>query len=142
MKTNFKILSLVAALAIGQLCTAQEVLTGFYHGQRQTSRYSNPEGIFLPFFDDFSQSRLCPDSTKWTDCGALVNDGFPLCPPNRNAATLDVLDEYGRVYSYAISNAFISEQLTSARILLLPAPRQRYAARGTRLFGASIWHYN
>ena len=127
MKTNFKILSLVAALAIGQLCTAQEVLTGFYHGQRQTSRYSNPDGIFLPFFDDFSQSRLYPDSTKWTDCGALVNDGFPLCPPNRNAATLDVLDEYGRVYSYAISNAFISEHLTSARIrldsIMEPEPR-------------------
>ena len=127
MKTNFKILSLVAALAIGQLCTAQEVLTGFYHGQRQTSRYSNPDGIFLPFFDDFSQSRLYPDSTKWTDCGALVNDGFPLCPPNRNAATLDVLDENGRVYSYAISNAFISEHLTSARIrldsIMEPEPR-------------------
>ena len=118
MKTTFKILCLVAALGLGQLCTAQEILTGFYHGEKQATRYVNPEGIFLPFFDDFSQVRLYPDSTKWTDCNALVNDGFPICPPNRNAATLDVLDANGRVHDYAISNAFISEYLTSARIRL------------------------
>ena len=118
MKTNFKILCLVAAIGLGQFCTAQEVLTGFYHGERQASRYVNPEGLPLPFFDDFSHVRLYPDSTKWTDNNALVNDGFPLCPPNRNAATLDVLDANGCVYDYAISNAFISEYLTSARIRL------------------------
>ena len=127
MKTNFKILFLVAALGLGQFCTAQEILTGFYHGERQATRYVNPEGIFLPFFDDFSHVRLYPDSTRWTDCNALVNDGFPICPPNRNAATLDVLDANGRVYEYAISNAFISEYLTSARIrldsVMEPEPR-------------------
>ena len=118
MKTNFKILCLVAALGLGHFCTAQEILTGFYHGERQTTRYVNPEGLYLPFFDDFSHMRLYPDSTKWTDDNALVNDGFPFCPPNRNAATLDVLDANGRVYDYAISNAFVSEYLTSARIRL------------------------
>ncbi len=85
------------------------------------------EARFLPFFDDFSQSALYPDSTKWTDCNALVNDGFPLCPPNRNGITLDVLDANGRVYSYAISNAFLAEYLTSVRIrldsVMEPEPR-------------------
>jgi len=127
MKTNFKILCLVVAMGFGQLCTAQEILTGFYHGERQATRYVNPEGIFLPFFDDFSHVRLYPDSTKWTDNNALVNDGFPLCPPNRNAATLDVLDANGRVYEFAISNAFVAEYLTSARIrldsVMEPEPR-------------------
>jgi len=127
MKTNFKILCLVVAMGFGQLCTAQEILTGFYHGERQATRYVNPEGIFLPFFDDFSHVRLYPDSTKWTDNNALVNDGFPLCPPNRNAATLDVLDANGRVYEYAISNPFVAEYLTSARIrldsIMEPEPR-------------------
>ena len=127
MKTNFKILYLVVAMGFGQLCTAQEILTGFYHGERPATRYVNPEGIFLPFFDDFSHVRLYPDSTKWTDNNAFVNDGFPLCPPNRNAATLDVLDANGRVYEYAISNAFVAEYLTSARIrldsIMEPEPR-------------------
>ena len=127
MKTNFKILCLVAAMSLGHLCTAQEILTGFYHGERQTMRNGNPEGIFLPFFDDFSHVRVYPDPNKWTDDNAFVNDGFPLCPPNRNAATLDVLDANGCVYDYAISNPFISEYLTSASIrldsIMEPEPR-------------------
>lgn len=127
MKTNSKILLLALALSFGQLCTAQEILTGFHHGERSASRYVSPTGLFLPFFDDFSQSRVYPDSTKWTDCNAFVNDGFPFCPPNRNAATLDVLDANGYVYDYAISNAFVAEYLTSARIrldsVMEPEPR-------------------
>ena len=118
MKTNFKILFLIAAISLCPYCTAQEVLTGFNHGQRDDSQHRNPDGLFLPFFDDFSQTRLFPDPIRWTDYGALVNDGFPLCPPNRNAATLDVLDSQGRVYEHAISNAFVAEFLTSARIRL------------------------
>ena len=81
----------------------------------------------MPFIDDFSHVRVYPDSTKWTDDNAFINDGFPVCPPNRNAATLDVLDANGRVYDYAISNPFIAEYLTSARIrldsIMEPEPR-------------------
>jgi len=129
MKMNFKAILLVLALSIGAgRAFAQEILTGF---QRevvpQTSRYVNDEGIFLPFFDDFSKTSVYPDSTKWTDRNVMVTDGFPLNPPTRNAATLDVLDQYGRVYDYAISNAFVAEYLTSARIrldsILDPEPR-------------------
>lgn len=127
MKTNSKILCLIAALSLSSLCSAQEVLTGFNHGQRSVHRNYNSNGLFLPFFDDFSHTRLFPDSTRWTDNGALINDGFPVCPPNRNAATLDVLDSQGRVYDYAISNAFVAEYLTSARIrldsIMEPEPR-------------------
>ena len=119
MKTNFKILALAIALCLGHIANAQEVLTGFYRGNTpQHLRSANETGQFLPFFDDFSQSNILPDSTRWTDCNALVNDGFPVNPPTRNAATLDVLDANGRVYDYAISNAFVAEYLTSARIRL------------------------
>jgi hypothetical protein len=74
--------------------------------------------VTLPFFDDFSSSKNIPDSTKWQDRNAFVNAGFPLNPVTRNAATLDVLDADGRVYSYAISNPFIAEHLTSTAIRL------------------------
>ena len=38
------------------------------------------EARFLPFFDDFSQSALYPDSTKWTDCNECPSkDVFPRC---------------------------------------------------------------
>ena len=72
----------------------------------------------LPFFDDFSNSNIYPDSTKWVDRNAFVNSGFPLNPVTRNAATLDVLDATGNVYSYAISNPFIAEYLSSTTIRL------------------------
>ena len=72
----------------------------------------------LPFFDDFSNSRIYPDSTKWTDRNVYINSGFPKNPITHNAATLDVLDENGCVYEYAISNPFIAEYLTSAIIRL------------------------
>ena len=129
MKTNFKVL--VLALALGLFATpatAQEILTNF---RTTTEKAPVNRGVaearFLPFFDDFSQSILYPDSTKWTDNNVLVNDGFPLCPPNRNGATFDVLDANGKVYEYAISNAFVAEYLTSARIrldsIMEPEPR-------------------
>ena len=129
MKTNFKVL--VLALAFGLFATpatAQEILTNF---RTTTEKAPVNRGVaearFLPFFDDFSQSILYPDSTKWTDNNVLVNDGFPLCPPNRNGATFDVLDANGKVYEYAISNAFVAEYLTSARIrldsIMEPEPR-------------------
>ena len=119
MKTNFKIFALAFALCLGNLANAQEILTGFYRGNAPLqSRQVNETGMFLPFFDNFSHSTLYPNSTKWTDQNAFVNDGFPMNPPTRNAVTLDVLDANGHVYDYAISNAFVAEHLTSARIRL------------------------
>ena len=129
MKTISKFIILALALGFfASHATAQEIQTYF-----RTSTEPAPvqRGVaaarFLPFFDDFSQSTLYPDSTKWTDNNVLVNDGFPLCPPNRNAATFDVLDANGRVYDYAISNPFVAEYLTSVRIrldsIMVPEPR-------------------
>ena len=107
---------------------AQEMVTPFRNAtEKAPVLRSVAEARFLPFFDDFSHSNIYPDSTKWTDNNALVNDGFPLCPPNRNGVTFDVLDANGRVYDFAISNAFVAEYLTSVRIrldsIIEPEPR-------------------
>ncbi len=119
LKTNFKALALMMALGlIASPAIAQEILTPLGTTQKAPVRKGVAEARFLPFFDDFSHSNTYPDSTKWTDNNVLVNAGFPLCPPNRKGATFDVLDASGKVYSYAISNAFIAEYLTSARIRL------------------------
>ena len=128
LKTIFKVIPLALSIVFGtSQALAQEILTGFYRESVPTTRYINETGLFLPFYDDFSQSWLSPDSTKWTDKNAMVTDGFPLNPPTRNAITLDVLDEHGCVYNYAISNAFVAEYLTSARIrldsVMEPTPR-------------------
>ena len=129
LKMSFKALAMMMALGLlASPVFAQEILTPFGQMTKKAPvRERTAEARFLPFFDDFSHSNIYPDSTKWTDNNVLVNDGFPLCPPNRKGATFDVLDADGKVYNYAISNAFIAEYLTSARIrldsIMEPEPR-------------------
>lgn len=101
--------------------SAQEILTGFNYSDSGKAFYaptSTQPALTLPFYDDFSDSRVYPDSTKWMDRNAFINQGFPLNSITRNAATLDVLDASGCVYPYAISNPFIAEHLTSMPIRL------------------------
>lgn len=105
-------------MALSGTAMAQEILTGIQREPGERPQRSAAQAITLPFFDDFAHSAVYPDQTKWTDNNVLVNDGFPFQAPNRNVATLDVLDAHGRVYEYAISNAFVAEYLTSARIRL------------------------
>ena len=128
LKKSFKILALMTALDFMAIpAVAQEMVAPFLNAEKAPVRRNIAEARFLPFFDDFSHSNVYPDSTKWTDNNVLVNDGFPLCPPNRNGATFDVLDAQGRVYDYAISFPFVAEYLTSVRIrldsIMEPEPR-------------------
>ena len=128
-KMNFKVFALALSFGLFALhASAQEMLTNYKTTtENAPTKRGVAEARFLPFFDDFSHSNLYPDSTKWTDNNVLVNEGFPLCPPNRNGVTFDVLDANGKVYNYAISNAFVAEYLTSARIrldsIMEPKPR-------------------
>ena len=128
MKMSFKALALMMAIGLmASSAHAQEILTPFGNTEKVPIKKGVAEARFLPFFDDFSQSNTYPDSTKWTDNNVLMNAGFPVCPPNRKGATFDVLDADGKVYSYAISNAFVAEYLTSVRIrldsIMEPEPR-------------------
>lgn len=143
LKTTFKTLAVALALGLcARQAVAQEILTQFgLDAEKTPASRSVAPARFLPFFDDFSHSGLYPDSTKWTDFNVLVNDGFPLCPPNRHGATFDVLDGNGKVYSYAISNAFVAEYLTSVRIrldsIMEPEPRALTPADSVYL---SFWY--
>ena len=119
MKTFFSGAALAALLLTALAAPAQEVVAGFNH-QRAAMRDNVyfDKGMSLPFFDDFSQSKVYPDTALWGDRNVFVNNGVPMLPPNRNAAVFDVLDESGAVYDYAISNPFIADVLTSRPIRL------------------------
>ena len=119
MKTISKLTGLLLALCLTPaLATAQEVITGFNHGITSPAKTREVTPLTLPFLDDFSTSRVYPDSLLWADYNVYVNAGFPLNTVTRNGATFDVLDAQGRVYDYAISNPFIAEYLTSNPIRL------------------------
>ena len=105
---------------IGLNCSAQEYLSGFSHEAKSVgeSLRNRNNVVQLPFFDDFTESDVYTDAAKWQNNNVLVNSGFPLYPTNYNAATLDILDMTGKVYSHASSSPFIADSLISNPISL------------------------
>ncbi len=73
----------------------------FQHNSK--NKFGQRDTLDLPFFDDFSQSTLYPDSTKWLNNQVYINNQFPLFPPTLNVATFDVLDAQGVPYRNTIN---------------------------------------
>lgn len=113
---------LIIILLIGLNCHAQEYLSGFSYETNDFNENRNTRGrseaIQLPFFDDFTDTEVFTNNVKWQNNKVLVNSGFPVFPTNYNAATFDVLDNTGKVYSHAISSPFIADSLVSKPISL------------------------
>ena len=113
---------LIIILLIGLNCHAQEYLSGFSYETNDFNENRNTRGrseaIQLPFFDDFTDTEAFTNNVKWQNNKVLVNSGFPVFPTNYNAATFDVLDNTGKVYSHAISSPFIADSLISKPISL------------------------
>jgi hypothetical protein len=76
--------------------------------------------ITMPFFDDFRTSAVFPSTERWIDREAFVNTDFPLFPINIGAATLDAINDTGRMYPQAIPGpaTFVADHLTSRFIRL------------------------
>ena len=101
---------------------AQEYLTAF-GDEKQDKVIENKRGdwevgVSLPFFDDFSTSYKYTDESKWMPNNVFVSSNFPMYPVNHNAATFDVADRYGKIYSRGSSTPFIADTLKSVKIRL------------------------
>ena len=80
---------------------------------------ASADTLELPFFDDFSASYMYPDSSKWTDKYAFVNNSCGKNPISIGVATLDALDQYGKVYAtLPIGMSDVADYLTSKPINL------------------------
>ena len=96
---------LIIIFLIGLNCSAQEYLSGFSYetrtvdGRQDLRRGNN--AVQLPFFDDFTESEVYPNASKWQSNNVLVNSGFPIFPTNFNAVTFDILDNAGKVSNEA-----------------------------------------
>ncbi|MFU8844500.1 MAG: hypothetical protein ACNA7V_11910, partial [Bacteroidales bacterium] len=82
------------------------------------SQFIATPSVNLPFFDDFSQITIYPDTSRWIDNEAFINSTFPYYPVNYGVATLDVLDAKGFVYPWATPYTFLADRLTSKPIRL------------------------
>ena len=148
------LLTILAWLIIGT-AFPQEILTGLQinpvvmeQALRETHEKYLKSGtdtlpMTLPFFDDFSKPAVFPSSERWIDREAFVNTDYPLFPINIGAATLDAINDTGRMYPQAIPGpaTFIADHLTSRFIRLdsvfVPAPQALSPADSVWL---SFWY--
>lgn len=72
----------------------------------------------LPFFDDFSGTKVIPDGKKWSDSYVFINDTYSDRQITAGIATFDALSETGRLYENASSIVFEADHLTSLPINL------------------------
>lgn len=106
------------------LIQAQEVITGIAQNPvlikaaAKQAPTKTITAIKLPFVEDFSNYTGYPDPQKWQDRQAFVNNTYPVYPPSIGVATLDALDENGRIYAHADRDAFHADTLTSQLIRL------------------------
>jgi hypothetical protein len=77
-----------------------------------------PKSVELPFFEDFKQKDIYPDTSRWIDYYVYINTDFPYLPPTWGAATFDALNAVGNVYGNANPLQFKADQLTSRPIRL------------------------
>lgn len=78
----------------------------------------NVTPLMLPFVDDFSTGGIYPDSSRWMDKNAYVNQDFPKFPVSVGVVTMDALNDTGAVYPNASQYPFIADYLTSKPIRL------------------------
>ncbi len=121
-------------LIIGEI-PAQEFLTGLSENpvlkktqeapvsplekkQLKSSKFEIPKSLSLPFFDDFKQKSVYPDTSRWMDSYVYVNQDVPLFAPSWGAVTFDAVNQFGDIYRNANSLQFAADQLTSKPIRL------------------------
>jgi hypothetical protein len=80
---------------------------------------SATEPLPLPFFEDFTNSGVFPDQTRWTNYQVYVNNRMCSRPVSRGVATFDALDWRGIPYdSFNNGNFRYADSLTSQPINL------------------------
>ncbi|HOI31908.1 MAG TPA: hypothetical protein PLC47_04015, partial [Bacteroidales bacterium] len=128
MTSKSQFIAAMFIFLIGQTATqlfSQEVVNGLstnpaYQNQTHDLLKTNEGEITLrlPFFEDFSTTKVNTDHLKWPSNAVFINADFPYLPPNRHAATFDVLDNQGKVYEHASIRPFVADVLESALIRL------------------------
>ncbi len=111
---------IVGPLRVNPLLKNTPVISGGNLNAMQTLAVSDT--LLLPFIDDFSTSRLVPDTLLWIDRSVYINNNFPVNPPSTNVATFDGLDRFGNPYNITGTDPYgFADTLTSRAIDLSTA---------------------
>jgi len=100
------------------------------------NKFGKRDTLELPFFDDFSESNLYPDSLRWLNNQVYVNNHFPYHPPTINVATFDGLDSEGNPYNNTINKDYSApgDSLISQPINLKDSTGSFYAISDSMVF--------
>ena len=84
---------------------------------KKTSAQAKSKSLLaLPFFDDFSKGFSYPDPNNWTDSYVLINQTYAINPPTIGVATLDAMNQYGKLYAHLTTSSLPADTLTSQPI--------------------------
>jgi len=91
-----------------------------YSEQNPTSYNKNiKSSLELPFWDDFSDSKIYPKTSLWQNNYVYINSTLAPEPPSIGVATFDAVNEKGVVYEHAdYMRPFVADTLTSLAINL------------------------
>lgn len=129
---NIKFIAVILFVFSINMLSGQEMLLGLQFNESVKDKYAkvihdkedhylsadNNQVLTLPFFDDFSTSKIYPDDTKWADRDVFINSDVPFRPTNIGVATFDAIDQTGAVYKNADWIAFQADFLTTNPIRL------------------------
>ncbi|MFT7100018.1 MAG: hypothetical protein ACJA19_000518 [Bacteroidia bacterium] len=109
---------------------------GYKFQPNEKNKFGNRDTLSLPFFDDFAQSNIYPDSTKWLNNQVYVNSQFPILPPTINVATFDALDPFGYPYRNTLNKdlSTAGDSLTSQPINLKDKGGTLYSLSDSMVF--------
>lgn len=120
------ILNIILSVFCINIAVSQEVVVGLQsdriisdnHAKKREYKGAAADTITLPFFDDFSEVSVSPDPNKWSDEFVFINNTYTVDQITTGVATLDALDNTGRLYEAASSFVFEADRLTSQPINL------------------------
>ena len=121
------ILYLLLLTAGFKTASAQEVVTGLQSDFSIMKSLSSGKGakgvtatdtVQLPFFDDFSGKSVFPDKKRWIDDFVFINNTYSDKQITTGIATLDALNDIGRLYEVSSTTGFQADHLTSQPVNL------------------------
>jgi hypothetical protein len=120
------LLNIILLLILVSSAHGQEVVSGLQtnillknaNSLKTADKEMTDDTLNLPFFDDFSERSIFPDSRKWSDKDVFINDTYSDKQITTGIATFDALTSTGRLYETASPIVFEADHLTSLPINL------------------------
>lgn len=92
----------------GDISRFYELNPSYHWNGPMKQKWGVKDTLNLPFFDDFSQGGIYPDSSLWLNNHVYINRHFGKHPPTLGVATFDMLNAYGAPYDNTINRELYS----------------------------------